>query len=169
MTSITYFFIFLFIYMPLVFGFSQLDDTPISSYENQPLSNPIAGNLLVPVFSFKINNNTPQGFYLKFKSLNQGRFIRYSTSGYASHSIPGNVVPYTISLVPSNQGSLGLEPPPEMNNISLSTDTSLFFYKNASNSSTIDYRYVLKISSNPTRLAFKGSFKDTLSIEIIDL
>jgi len=169
MTSMTRFFVFLILYTKLIFGANQLDDTPILSSENQPLSSPVAGNLSIPVFSFKINNHSTQGFSLKLKSLNQGRFVRYTNSGYTSPSNPGNVVPYTISLVHLDEGSLGFQSAPELNNVPLSTDLSLLFYKNMSDSATIDYRYVLKISSNPTPLAFKGTFKDTLSVEIVDL
>jgi hypothetical protein len=112
---------------------------------------------------------SPNGFRLQIASLKLGGLVRRPTpSTYADSGLIGDVAPYTFSLEPNGNGSLGCAEPALPTNHTLATAISLDFNQAiVANTVAKEYKFVFTIPAKSS--LFAGTFGDVLTVTLSDL
>ena len=126
------------------------------------LGQKITANTEIPMMKFRLNNNSPSGFYVNFSSQKSG--LLTSELGKKPS------LSYTISTKPDTQSAnsrLGTTEPENLSNVSLQEDAQLFFTTQV-REATRNHAYILSIAS--TDLADATTiYSDELTITIHNL
>lgn len=136
------------------------------------LTNLTGGNLDRTLAIITIDSQisqSPNGFRLAISSQKLGSLVRKPTpQTYADSGIEGNVAPYTFTLSPNGNGSLGCAEPSLPISHPLSTTITLDFSQTVV-TDTVGKAYMCLFTIPGKNTLFAGTFGDELTITLSDL
>ncbi len=113
-------------------------------------------------------SQSPNGFRLAISSQKLGSLVRQETpQTYADSGIEGNVAPYTFTLMPNGNGTLGCTEPSLPIDHALSTTITLDFSQ-AVVADTVGKVYTCLFTIPGKNTLFSGTFGDVLTITLSD-
>ena len=130
-------------------------------------STPAGGATVARIYC---NNNNFNGFSLTFSSNQLGRLVFFKNNEYPPTLKDGHFIHYTLDLLRGDEGSLGLDMPPEIErkNFSLVQPYVVYFNDNIAEA-TYDAELILNMHTVKKSSLFHGVFQDTITVTIADL
>ena len=116
------------------------------------------------------DNNNYNGFFLTFSSDRGGRLVFFKNNAYPATVLDGHYVHYSLDLLDGNNGTLGVDMPPEneRKGFGLSQPYRIYFNDNIQQA-TSQAELILKMHTVKKASLFHGVFQDTITVTITDL